>query len=232
MRPRSRVALPALLVVLALAPPAAAGRATGAALARPDSGARLPALGFRVEAVARDTALIVPPLPEPRVSYGSFRAAGERLTQVVRQALGACADSGHWARETTEFRYRDHLSVLQDLEGHPFWALEARDTLSHVPGLHLTLETRSARCPGEEALVAALTNAGWVEDFQYEGDGPDGTTFGFFCREALCWVGLSWDGGDDSDSTYVPRPGSSLELVCVPRPPPDPRLRRASGPSR
>ena len=39
------------------------------------------------------------------------------------------------------------------------------------------------------------------------------------CREALCVVQGSWDGGDGSDSTYMPEPGESIELLCVPRVP-------------
>jgi hypothetical protein len=35
----------------------------------------------------------------------------------------------------------------------------------------------------------------------------------------LCRVEGRWDGGDESDSTYIPSPGEHIELTCVPRVP-------------
>jgi len=32
----------------------------------------------------------------------------------------------------------------------------------------------------------------------------------------LCYVQADWDGGDDSDSTYVPSPYYSITVDCLP----------------
>ena len=50
----------------------------------------------------------------------------------------------------------------------------------------------------------------------YSADGPDGTMFGLAREPELCLVEGHWDGGDDTDSTYVPRPGYDLTISCVP----------------
>jgi hypothetical protein len=91
--------------------------------------------------------------------------------------------------------------------------------------MHLT--TARADCPGDVEIKEALAGAGWGEDYHYSADGDDGSDCAFFCREALCQLEMQWNGGDDTDSTYVPRPGYSLALTCVPRPREDPALGRA-----
>jgi hypothetical protein len=39
---------------------------------------------------------------------------------------------------------------------------------------------------------------------------------GWRSRETTCVVRWSWDGGDDSDSTYVPSDEWALVVGCVP----------------
>jgi hypothetical protein len=61
---------------------------------------------------------------------------------------------------------------------------------------------------------------GW-RNAPYSADGPDGTMFGLFREPDLCLVAGHWDGGDDTDTTYVPRPGDELTVQCVPAAPGD-----------
>jgi hypothetical protein len=61
---------------------------------------------------------------------------------------------------------------------------------------------------------------GW-RNAPYGADGPDGTMFGLFRAPDLCLVEGQWDGGDDADTTYVPRPGDELTVQCVPAAPSD-----------
>ena len=175
-------------------------------------------------AAAPDTDATGLQLPHPTASYRTFLAASGALRGIVSRVLGPCADSVRWQREYLPFRYRDKLSLLQDIKGRFFWAIDARPADARVYGLRASFSTARADCPGDDALRRGLEAAGWAEDFQYSADGPDGTTFAYVCHEALGFVEMSWVGGDESDSTFVPPPGYTLKLTCVPRPPTDPML--------
>src|SRR5262249_3646294 len=110
-------------------------------------------------------------------------------------------------------------------KGTFYWdGSEPRDSAVTVPCLHLRFESHTADAPGTMALEDALEAAGWDLDHRYSADGPDGTYFALACREALVEVTGSWEGGDDTDTTVVARPGETVELRCVPRPP-EPRPR-------
>jgi len=68
-----------------------------------------------------------------------------------------------------------------------------------------------------EMLVEAMQAEGWQALLAYQADGPDGSLVGLVLGETLCIVRGSWDGGDDSDTTYVPAPGYDLEISCFRR---------------
>lgn len=64
----------------------------------------------------------------------------------------------------------------------------------------------------------ALQAAGWLPvDTLYMADGPDGSMRGFVKDTVLCLRDESWDGLDDSDSTYVPKPDFTVGVRCAPR---------------
>ncbi len=71
-------------------------------------------------------------------------------------------------------------------------------------------------------LRARLPATGWTEDFGYAADGSDGTAFALRKDAVLCQIRAMWDGGDDSDPTYVPDPRYELVTHCMegPRLPP------------
>ena len=187
-------------------------RATGAAIV-PGRGAQ--PLG--AQAVV-DTPWVVE-RPHPRATYGSFGRAGAGLRTLVRRALGAYADSGAWQRADTSLLYRDQVELRRSIQGDPYWVVNDREKPSRVAGLRMSLTTHTVEAPDVASIRAPLEAAGWAEDAAYSADGPDGTVFAYVCREALCVVQGSWDGGDGSDSTYMPEPGESIELLCVPRVP-------------
>jgi hypothetical protein len=67
-------------------------------------------------------------------------------------------------------------------------------------------------------IDAALEHAGWqAADSLYMADGPDSSMRGFLRDSTLCLRDASWDGPDDSDSTYVPKPDFTVQLTCAPR---------------
>ncbi len=69
--------------------------------------------------------------------------------------------------------------------------------------------------PADQLLRTTLAAAGWVEDWGYGADGPDGTAFGFRHDNVLCLFRAMWDGGDISDSTYVPSDRYELLAGCT-----------------
>ena len=54
--------------------------------------------------------------------------------------------------------------------------------------------------------------AGWRAD--NEADGPDGTAFRIMRGNVFCAVEGRWDGGDDSDPTYVPSTRVEFRVQC------------------
>jgi len=46
-------------------------------------------------------------------------------------------------------------------------------------------------------------------------DGPDGTVQGAYRVGVTCVVERCWDGGDDSDTTYVPSDTIQVRVACT-----------------
>jgi hypothetical protein len=90
--------------------------------------------------------------------------------------------------------------------------------------VHESPERRGCRVSGHtdedgvatpvDDLAEALAAVGWDRLLAYQADGPDGSLTGLAIGPALCVIRGQWDGGDDSDTTYVPVPGYDLEAQC------------------
>ncbi|HEU5304382.1 MAG TPA: hypothetical protein VFU40_07040 [Gemmatimonadales bacterium] len=78
-----------------------------------------------------------------------------------------------------------------------------------------------ARGGGYDSVPPALgrAGAGWRRLVGYDADGPDGSLSGYQRAGVRCTVAQSWDGGDDSDSTYVAEEWYRQELTCWAAPP-------------
>jgi hypothetical protein len=61
---------------------------------------------------------------------------------------------------------------------------------------------------------AADTVSSWTEIVEYFAEGPDGNTRTFDRAGVRCQVDFTQDGGDDSDSTYVPSPAIGETTFC------------------
>ena len=147
----------------------------------------------------------VPPVyepPEPTAHYGSYRAACDSLRLIVNRSLGSWARLASWKRTREPFDF------------------DLRDTRTRIVGpcLRMSYAHHDSTAPGYEQIDEGLRGAGWVVDDRFDADGTDGTRFVLFCREAMVEIDATWDGGDDSDSTYVYVPGQSVTLRCIPRP--------------
>jgi hypothetical protein len=67
---------------------------------------------------------------------------------------------------------------------------------------------------GPAPALIASTGPQWVSLLRYVADGPDGSLVGYQRGVVRCTVASSWDGGDDSDSTYVPEDWFKEETSC------------------
>lgn len=75
--------------------------------------------------------------------------------------------------------------------------------------------TDSASDVAPDAFLSLATARGWKErSLLFSADGPDGTLLAISRGGAACVFEMRWDGGDDSDSTYVPTPGFTAIASC------------------
>lgn len=70
-------------------------------------------------------------------------------------------------------------------------------------------------CASVGSLFAWLQADGWRDNTIFSADAPDGTVQGFQRNGTTCIVAAQWDGGDDSDSTYVPSDTPDLAATCA-----------------
>ena len=64
-------------------------------------------------------------------------------------------------------------------------------------------------------VIARAGAAGWKErGGLLSADGPDGSVLAMSRGDVACLVRGEWDGGDDSDSTYVPAKGFEISASC------------------
>jgi hypothetical protein len=142
--------------------------------------------------------------PAPTAAYASLGAACDAVEQFMKAHLGVAVK-------------RANSVTFQD----DFWGARRRGCELSASG---NLERMKADTAGSRNAAgdfgAALTTAGWVQA-RYSADGPDGSVWSVRSRETLCVVNESWDGGDDSDSTYVPSDESDLVTRCSPLEPGD-----------
>lgn len=65
-----------------------------------------------------------------------------------------------------------------------------------------------------DSLSSGKVARGWREIIRWAGDGPDGYSRTLIRRGVRCHVEYEYDGGDDSDSTYVPSPREAERTSC------------------
>jgi len=135
--------------------------------------------------------------PEPTLHYASLETARDSIGAIVSRCVGGADTAIHVSRAPVSFEY---LYAKGSAKGWAF-RVTVNDTTP---------------CPDVE-IEQSLADAGWVESFGYSADGTDGSTMGYLSREYFCLVEGTWDGGDDTDDTYVPVPGCKVTVTCVPR---------------
>lgn len=145
--------------------------------------------------------------PEPTAVYASLRLAcdsvealAKRRHFMVTRADGVAVDFGFGGPPRTGC----------ELKASGKFVRAAPDSTGHVEDEPST-------------LADGFKEAGWAYTAQYQADGPDGEAEGWRSKETTCVVRWSWDGGDDSDSTYVPSDDWDLVIGCAAWAPEDSR---------
>ena len=165
---------------------------------RPAAG-RVAVMGAQVAAGRAASVLPLGPSPEDSVSavtYASLEAARDTVEMLMRRSVDLADTAVHVSRDTVTFARWFAKSIARG------WVVRA-------------VVNDTSGCP-VEPLENALMARGWVMAYGYAADGPDGTTLGLRSRDFMCLVAGRWDGGDDSDTTYVPAPGCVVTATLVP----------------
>jgi len=139
--------------------------------------------------------------PEPTADYASLSAArdalGSMIERAVRETTGPKNQPVHLSRARVRFKY--------------WYAGDSTDAWAYR-----IVVSDAAECPLMR-LEYALDAAGWTAQNAYAADGPDGSAMGFVSKRFFCLLEGHWDGGDDSDSSYVPAPGCEVTVTVAPR---------------
>jgi hypothetical protein len=202
-RELERVARAAVLVIVVVLCAVACGRTRSGSNVAVSSGA--PAAHVPVAAMSGSASAHGPapsagaeaPPSEPTVDYASLEQARDAIERLMRRSIGLHNSSITAHRDTVTF---DYWYAKGSARG---WVFRIAVTDTSV-------------CP-IEAIEDAVQNAGWAQAYGYQADGPDGGEMGFVTRKFLCLIQGQWDGGDDSDTTYVPAPGCTVSATIVPR---------------
>jgi hypothetical protein len=176
----------------------AAGCGRKAEPAHPPAAGRIAVMGAMTEA-----GRAAPVLPEPAhadsvsaVSYPSLEAARDTVEMLLRRTVDLADTAVHVSRDTVTFAYWYAKSIGRG------WVVKV-------------VVNDTSGCP-VDPLESALLARGWVMAYGYSADGTDGTVLGLRSRDILCVIEGRWDGGDATDSTYVPAPGCTVTATCVP----------------
>jgi hypothetical protein len=135
--------------------------------------------------------------------------------QVPAEVQAVCtAVATFWDHRGAQVRAADSLLVppLRDtsVAACVVQATQAHERRSKTGGSAAGKDAGQDTVP---ALVAS-TKPTWVSLLPYNADGPDGNLVGYQRSAVRCTVASSWDGGDDSDSTYVPEDWFKEETSC------------------
>jgi hypothetical protein len=91
--------------------------------------------------------------------------------------------------------------------------LGADSAATDVPACRVTA-TLDSTVDTTSTSVLFWPRSNWPMDPTWMADGPDGQTKVYQRGLVRCEVGESWDGGDDTDTTYVPSPWTEETSTC------------------
>ena len=135
--------------------------------------------------------------------------------QVPAEVQAVCtAVATFWGQRGAQVRSADSL-LVPPLGDSSVAACVVQATKPHRRG-STTGGPAAGNDAGQDTVPAlvASTKPRWVSLLPYSADGPDGNLVGYQRDAVRCTVANSWDGGDDSDSTYVPEDWFKEETSC------------------
>jgi len=138
------------------------------------------------------------PQPAPTVGYPSLAAACEAVQGVLLQRLGV--PIGRTDSTVFENEFGDGRRTGCELK---------------ATGSFKAVEVKAGKSL-DGSVSDTLSALGWAPLTHYSADGPDGTAWAMRSRETVCVFSWTWDGGDDSDSTYVPSDDWDEVTHCTP----------------
>jgi hypothetical protein len=172
-------------------------------------------------APVRQAAVPLDTVPLPTIAVTDTGHIGD--LQVSAAARAACDTLARLFREVAKAD-NDTSSTFAPPHDTTSTYLAQRDLAPPVPEAVCVIAWKdsTSRAGSLTSLYNRLEQSGWKRrENLFWADGPDGEAFAFSRGRAACIVGGHWDGEDDSDSTYVPKPGFEIEASCF-RDRPDP----------
>lgn len=123
-----------------------------------------------------------------------------RFAREVRQACDRV--SAYWAQHPGAVR-RAFDSVV---------TLPRSRSTTDACWVAIRIEEDTERSEAEPRVP--FISSGWARLWEFQADGPDGTSAVFQLVPVRCLVEERWDGGDDSDTTYVPARWFEQRVAC------------------
>lgn len=132
---------------------------------------------------------------------------------VAPAALSACDTIGDLIGHLPALRLERLAHAALDSSWHGAGTRPAcrRRASGHFVGEYYSLDT----------LAHWLLARGWRENTIFAADGPNGTHWGLQRAGVTCILEGRWDGGDDTDETYVPSDTLEIHAGCAATEPAD-----------
>ena len=140
--------------------------------------------------------------PEATVTYASLRLACDSVEALAK-------------RRNFQVTRGDGVAVDFGFGGPPRTGCELKASGKFTRAAPDSAAPAAQAEDEPSTLADGFKEAGWAYLAQYQADGPDGEAEGWRSKETTCVVRWSWDGGDDSDSTYVPTDDWDLVIGCA-----------------
>jgi hypothetical protein len=154
--------------------------------------------------------------PTPEASRAGTKPPAAATRDLAGPFAAPCTAAAAWWQEAVTPADSAQLTrvdtvVVPPLGEQPTAGCRVRLWLPH--GMR---QGEPPRDGNEDSVPLALqrSGAGWRRMIDYDADGPDGSLSGYQRGQVRCAVEQSWDGGDGTDSTYVPEVWYRRELTC------------------
>lgn len=127
--------------------------------------------------------------------------------RVVEEARDACSLGDTLLRKLPGTVF----DVLPDIAFDSLWPTPVRRMACRV----VAAGHQPRNYASIDSLIQWLTDRGWSNRVTFSADGPDGTVQGVRRRGVSCLVEGRWDGGDDTDTKYVPTDTIEVHFSCT-----------------